>query len=167
MVKLQLLASSKALFSFTAVLGLFLCTGCSTTNSNPEPQREYELITAQDQLVEDVRNTPKEFIVPYTQEQAAWDRVLYFFSQYAGLKTPFITSLSSNIVQITNRHDKSASVPAYFYMIEKFPVAQGVKFRVHCFPNGDRGSRDLAETNARNVARFVKEGRLERSILAG
>jgi len=156
----------------TTGLGFLLAlSGCSAGPSAGTHARhgqvEYELITIEQQIVEAVMASPKEFIVPFSNEQAAWERVLYFFREYADLQTPFITSLASNTIQITNQHDAAKTGKPYIYMVEKFPVSGGMKFRIHCIPNGNRGTRDLADTNARNVARFIRDGTLERSILAG
>jgi len=103
-----------------------------------------------------------DFTVELANGDDAWARALLFISQYTGEKVPNPRALGERRVIITS---EGASADPFIYRVVRFISPRGYRFHVSCEPRLPGGDREVAERNARNVARFIKEGTLELSLL--
>ncbi len=121
--------------------------------------------TVDDQARELIATTQTNFRMNLDEAPAAWDRAKLFFEKYLasdGLGAGVVTKI------VGARWGLSAGLAAsssYVYEVWREDVRDGYKFSVVCKPK-QGVSAQLAELNARNLARFMQDGRLELSLLA-
>ena len=131
-------------------------------------QSTFELVSIEDQAKDAVKSADTEFRVSIAEQEAAWDRAMLFFNQYVIQFKPGAESLPGSGNKLSN---VSSKTDQYHYSVERYVNNFGSVFLVSCRPNRslvglDRSSRQLAQRNAQNLARFIKEGQLELSLLA-
>lgn len=139
-----------------AVFSILLA--CSGTTAN----YEVEHITAQDKALAAVNAMPLEFKVDYRQEAFAWERAQLFFKSYLPGAVPRLRNLprGGTLLQVTAvKHYR------YSYTVEKYPSNRGVVFIVKCKAISPHATSALAQRNAQNLARFIRDGQLERSMI--
>lgn len=153
------------------VLSLFLSAvmsvvGCAAPQppNPPTPHFEVEVETVEAQALAEVLATATTFVVPYEEEQAAWERVRLFLSSYASEQTVSAVRAGGGAVTLSST-PKRGSQDGYRYQIGKRVVSGGLEYTVQAFPVAPHGKRQFAERNARNLARFIRSGTLERSLL--
>ncbi|RMG43092.1 MAG: hypothetical protein D6719_04460 [Candidatus Dadabacteria bacterium] len=154
-----LLMQSKYLLLRLSFVCLVLA-GCGTKKPD-SPRYEVEILTPAEAVLEEVMSTPTEFIVDYDNDPTAWDRIPYFFTRYLGVKMPVVEYLGNNSYRIR----APSGSTKYSYNILKTPESTGFRYRVECIPNQSSAKSSLADRNARNLARFIRDGTLELSLL--
>ena len=121
---------------------------------------EVEFVSLEAARLEEVMASPTTFILPTGEARAAWGRAQLFFDRY---------SEHGSQERPTDSGVTLASRPGvkerYLFSIEQQPHADGTQFQVRCVPIGDSAAPYLAERNAHNVARFVKDGSIELELL--
>ncbi len=152
---------------------LLIIIGCST-----EPRVQIEQIgeydsteapiianmeTPEDAARRELDEVSTDFTVPIQDALTAKERMDLFFSQYLGGKESVDTyqvtrSMGNGVLR------KGAS-ENFRYEVMRRPTPQGYIFMVRCFPSGGRGNRLDAMQNAKNLARFIRDGRLEQTLL--
>lgn len=143
----------------------FCVTGCNSVKVTRPPQYEYEVVTVEEQALENVSKAPLEFVLPYDEDSAAWERSHLFFKSYAS------GSVSEDFdypAPGTTLRSQSGSADKYLYEIERSTSAQGCRYVFHCSLNrADHPTaiQDMSEQNCRNLSRFVREGHLELTLL--
>lgn len=150
--------SSRALlrgFSCLAMAALGACSG----STGPAPARyEVEVQTVEEQALEEVLAAPTDFTVASVEADAAWARAALFFDRYTSTGGVFTSTREAEVLA-------SRGGPAsYRYEVVRAPAGAAYRFQVRCSPRG--GAPSLAERNARNLARFIRDGNLELSLLA-
>jgi hypothetical protein len=121
--------------------------------------------TVDDQARELVANTQTYFQMNLDDAPAAWDRAKLFLEKYLsadGSRAGVVTKIVGARWGLSNG---SSSTGSYVYEVWREDVQDGYKFKVSCKPK-QGASAQLAELNARNLARFIQDGRLELSLLA-
>ncbi len=121
-----------------------------------------EVITVEQQALEEVARTPLTFVVPLLKDEASWERARSFFDLYLGSSPERREPYSVGEYLMTN---SGRGAGRYIYEVERVPEREGMRYTVSCFVHGPDGDAVLAERNARNLARFIKDGTLERSLL--
>jgi hypothetical protein len=129
----------------------------------PTPKYEYEVVTVEQQATADVMATPTRFTVPYSSDAQSWERARLFLGRYTTMSIPQVSAGPSS-VKLSNGSGPSDK-DKYVYQIEKSNGREGVVYVVKCTPRGSGGTPALAERNARNLSRFIKDGHLEVSLL--
>ena len=152
-----------------------LIAGCSSPGklrpraekSSPARSRviSVEVITVEQQAREEVAGTTTKFEIPWSEDDAAWERARLFLTNYGG----GIVEASVGQRNIIGSLGDEASV--FDYQIVRTRGKNGSNYEVTCESRGNvaaTGPGDLsaAELNARNVARFIRTGTLELSMLA-
>lgn len=149
------------------------CVGCSSTEgvrpgsiANLSHASAYEKLeveaTPQDQARAEVLAAPTEFLVAIEQDRFAWERARFFLENYgSGSGVP-----SNAVVKVVGSRRGLSSAPGsspYTYEVFKDFGSDGYRYSVRCLANnGDAGDAAL---NAGNFARFIKDGKLEVSLL--
>ncbi|MBX7144965.1 MAG: hypothetical protein K1X79_10975 [Oligoflexia bacterium] len=142
-----------------------LVGGCSSaTPASPKPPGlEFEIVSPEEQVAQSLAETPKHFIVEYTEAQHAAERVEYFFQNYTSGFKQIQDQGPSAATIITNRAEASGG---YQYTVERTVTAQGFQYIVNCEASGPGAQPAAADRNARNLARFIREGQLEISLIS-
>lgn len=121
--------------------------------------------TLEEQARSEVLSTPTVFNVPFADDPYSWERARFFLENYAGGGVGH----ASAVTKVVADRWSLASNPAathYTYEVTKDAVASGFTYHVSCIA-GVGGESSQAGLNAGNLARFIREGRLEVSLLAG
>ena len=119
--------------------------------------------TPEDQAREEVLAMPTDFEVSLDQDTYAWERARFFLENYgAGTTAP-----ANAVVKVVGSRRGLASSPsqsAYTYEVFKDFISTGYRYSVRCVPGAGRESSE-ASLNAGNFARFIRDGKLELSLL--
>lgn len=155
------------------VVSTITFSGCSTESARPgsiarlSNASAFEKLevaaTPEEQAREEILSAPTEFFVPVEQDRYAWERARFFLENYGSG-----SGASSNaVVKVVGSRRGLSSAPGsshYTYEVFKDFTASGYQYSVRCFSN-DGGAQE-ASLNAGNFARFIREGKLEVSLLA-
>ena len=120
--------------------------------------------TPEQQAKEEVLATPIDFVVPLEQDRFAWERARLFLESYASGDGSQVNAV---VLVVGSRRGLSGppGVSRYTYEVLKEFSGDGYRYSVRCAPSAD-GRSDHAALNAANFARFVRDGKLEVSLLA-
>jgi hypothetical protein len=154
-------------------VSLLVLSGCSAGNlregsiANLSHANAYEKLevaaTPEEQAREEILAAPTEFVVPIEQERFAWERARFFLENYGGGgATP-----SNAVVKVVGSRRGLSSAPGpspYTYEVFKDFLAEGYRYSVRCVTT--QGTASNAALNAGNFARFIRDGKLEVSLLA-
>jgi hypothetical protein len=155
------------------VVSTIILSGCSTdsvrpgsiahlSNANAFDQLEVAA-TPEDQAREEVLAAPTDFFVPVEQDRYAWERARFFLENYgSGSGAP-----SNAVVKVVGSRRGLSSAPGpshYTYEVFKDFTASGYQYSVRCLSTD--GDAQEASLNAGNFARFIRDGKLEVSLLA-
>ena len=123
------------------------------------PKKNYEVISVEAQAIEELEGYPTTFIVDSSTDNDIWLRAKSFFTLY-------VEGASKNSATIL--HSDNNTTDQVLFKIEKKDNGDQVKYIVSCVPKtGSPISTTIADQNARNVARFLQEGKLELSLMKG
>ena len=166
---------------FFSILALLCATGCSSSpKSALKPpsgavasSSTVVVETPQDQALHAIAAAPREFQLNFGEAQYAWERTQIFFSSHTDgaflkMASEGGTSGSENYASITNAPGgrvRSGAKDNFIYDVRKIPVRGGFRFQVNCVPASATGDKNAAKRNALNLARFIKNGELEASLL--
>jgi hypothetical protein len=119
--------------------------------------------TSRDQARQEILETPTTFDIEFEDDQNSWDRARFFLENYIGLPA----DRSSVVTRVVGVRWSLASNPAqasYAYEVAKDATRTGFTYYVTCTP-GSGGNPSQAALNAANLARFIRDGKLEMSLL--
>lgn len=145
------------LIALALVTLLAACSGKTTASKYPS---NIEVVTQLEQSKEEILETPLQFPVALEAESSAWGRARAFFDLYLRPKYPKI-EVREQAHQIQNR-DKSTP---FTYRVARQLGAGEMVFTVSCELQSPSRSADSCDMNARNLARFIQRGVLERELL--
>jgi hypothetical protein len=139
-----------------------IVAACAPTNVQPKPEvvtprYDVEVETMEDQANSAVNASPTSFSVKSAAEDNLyWARASLFFKQYTD-------SFHVN-------KDTVKSVPGqksrFIYEVSRVNEPLATKYTVKCVSGGGiNTSTDVLARNAKNLARFIREGNLELSLL--
>jgi len=134
----------------------------SVQDTTRQPQWEIEVETIEDQAIAEILSTPTEFVVTYSDDHYSWERAMIFLQSHTSKQSFQHISSPQEMVIVSNH---GAMQDNYWYNVEKASHPEGWFYRVKVLPAG-AGSHHLADRNARNLARFIRNGILERSLIA-
>lgn len=128
---------------------------------------EYDLevsATPEDQARQEVVETPTVFAVAFADDPHSWERAKFFLENYIGSSSGH-TSVVTRVVGDRWSLASNPTVQQYVYEVSKDAGEGGYTYQVSCVP-GTGGDQNQAALNAGNLARFIREGKLEVSLLA-
>jgi len=166
------------LLGVAAALSLIvMVVGCSrTTTVRPSAPgsisavvraEEYNLevsATPEDQARQEIVETPTIFTVAFADDPHSWERARFFLENYIGSVAGH-TSVVTRVVGDRWSLASNPTVQQYLYEVSKDFAEGGYTYQVSCVP-GTGGDHNQAALNAGNLARFIREGKLEISLLA-
>lgn len=140
----------------------------------PARQREqqvayqFEQIGPKQQAIEALNSTPTQFVMDFPEDPNSWERAFIFFNKYTARQSIFESDKPVWNSKISNFNAPSDS---FHYEVTRRLEKNGFKYSISCIPNPQLidskvASNDQAALNARNLARFIREGTLEVSLLA-
>jgi hypothetical protein len=140
-----------------SLLAALLC-GCSSAFDTGQGIELIESVDVPGQALSEIISTDTQFMVPHEKNEPAWERARAFFCYYSS--TPGSFQVEDTL--LTNQTEAAAR---FWCEVTRRNAADGVLYTVAC---GDRrdGVGALVDRNARNLARFIQAGILERSLLA-
>lgn len=151
-------------FQAAVLLLVGLCSSCSLTGK-PDSQSifedpRFEVVSPIDQAKEEIAKMPQDFVIPSSDDLYAWERTETFFKSYTKNPNRVRQGSVGTRSAITNR---GVFGERYQFAVTKEEVAQGYRYKVNCFlPPNTAGDCDL---NAKNVARFIRDGYIETTLL--
>lgn len=119
--------------------------------------------TTQDQARDEILSTPTVFDVDRDQDSYSWDRAKFFLENYIGV-TPQHSSVMTRVVGSRFSLVSNPAQEAYTYEVAKEMTKAGFLYSVTCTPSA-KGTAAQAALNAGSFARFIKDGKLEVSLL--
>ncbi|NLF24576.1 MAG: hypothetical protein GX589_02815 [Deltaproteobacteria bacterium] len=148
------------IFKVFALCALAVFCSCSMGAGPSSKALEIERVSVKDQALAEVEATPLEFVIKFQNDSAVWQRAKSFFSLYLEEEAvPGSRDKENHICSGSQRN------PAYRYCIKRAPEKGGMRYQVKCLPLSSKAQPDFAERNARNLARFLRDGTLEVSLL--
>lgn len=121
--------------------------------------------TTQDQAREEILSTPTVFTIDRDQDSYSWDRAKFFLENYIGV-TPQHSSVMTRVVGSRFSLVSNPAQDSYTYEVAKEMTKEGFLYSVTCSPTA-KGTSTQAALNAGSFARFIKDGKLEVSLLPG
>lgn len=119
--------------------------------------------TTQDQARDEILSTPTVFTIDRDQDSYSWDRAKFFLENYIGV-APQHSSVMTRVVGNRFSLVSNPAQESYTYEVAKEMSQEGFLYSVTCTPT-NKGSVSQAALNAGSFARFIKDGKLEISLL--
>lgn len=119
--------------------------------------------TTQDQARDEILSTPTVFTVDRDQDSYSWDRAKFFLENYIGV-APQHSSVMTRVVGSRFSLVSNPAQELYTYEVAKEMTQEGFLYSVTCTPAA-KGTTAQAALNAGSFARFIKDGKLEVSLL--
>lgn len=149
---------------FILTLALLCACGCAASNSQKliyeKEKYQYDVMSVPDVTKQEVLSTPRTFVLDYYENTYAWERAKIFFKEHT---TSFLgeRKISAEKTLLSNIE---SSKDRYAFEVERSKIPEGFKYQINCFMN-ELSGEDRSDLNARNLARFIQKGQLERSLL--
>lgn len=121
--------------------------------------------TTEDQARDEVLASPTVFNVSFEDDVYSWERARFFLENYVGASSGH-SSAVTKVVGSRWSLESNPALEAYRYEVLKDSGDAGFTYRVLCVAGG-AGNQAQAALNAGNLARFIREGKLEISLLQG
>jgi hypothetical protein len=119
--------------------------------------------TTEDQAREEVLATPTVFNVSFEDDVYSWERARFFLENYVGAAAGH-TSAVTKVVGARWSLESNPTLEGYKYEVSKDSVEGGFTYQVVCV-TAETGDPAQAALNAGNLARFIRDGKLEVSLL--
>ena len=164
------------LISCSVFCAALLVSGCATSKvggrSQPgsiaslvrADQHNLEVAaTTEDQARNEVLLAPTTFEVAFADDVHSWERARFFLENYVSGSAGH-TSAVTKVVGVEWSLESNPAAADYRYIVSKHALDGSFAYRVACIP-GTGGVPSQAALNAGNFARFIREGKLEVSLL--
>ncbi len=165
---------ARLFFSFVTASLLFGCSSASMVQPSAPGSisaivkaAEHDLevsATPEEQARQEVVETPTVFNVPFADDPHSWERARFFLENYLGGESGH----ASAVMRVVGDRWSLVSNPGvqpYSYEVAKDVGDGGFTYQVSC-TSGVGGDPSQAALNAGNLARFIREGKLEVSLLS-
>jgi len=120
--------------------------------------------TPQDQAREEVLSMPTEFDVSIEQDRFAWERARFFLENYSGPTGQPHNAVVKVVGSRRGLGSARSEATQYEYEVFKDFHSGGYRYSVNCVARPG-GETQQAVLNAGNLARFIRDGKLEVSLL--
>ncbi len=160
----KLRTASGVLFACASCVCVLFLGACSSEKAGRVPPKlDFEVVSPQEQAIQVIDLTPQSFVVPFSVEALSWERARLFFAKYT--KDPLITELDKSGENLELRAPTAEL--GYSFSVTRMLEQGGYRYKVYCLPNLSKPEATslLATRNAKNLARFIKDGELEVSLL--
>lgn len=143
------------------------CAPAVFTHSRASVAYEFEHIGPKQQAIEAVNATPTQFVVEFPNDPTSWERAFIFFNKYTERQSIYESDKPVWNSKISN---DNAPADSFYYEVTRRLESNGFRYNISCTTNPKHmnsgiNSQDQAQLNARNLARFIRDGTLEVSLL--
>ena len=115
----------------------------------------------EDAALKEIQATPTRFSVSYGDDRYSWERAQLFFGKYITHGKPPLTKIVGKNWTLSNATTQQGK---YNFTVQKIEASKNYEYVVGCTARVGGDTR-TAELNARNFARFIRDGKLEVSLL--
>jgi hypothetical protein len=138
-----------------------LCAGCQNKIGGPEggTYNDIEVVSSRQQVLSEVKATPTKFSLGIPESTYGWERTQLFFKEHTS-RSNFSAGRGSIIILANSKE-----LDPVAYRVEKKNVTLGVEFVVSCMSGNRSISVENLDLACRNLSRFIREGRLEVSLI--
>ena len=119
----------------------------------------YEIESVADQLTSVLEAYPTRFTVPIGEGKQSLERAFFFFKTYTSSFTPGDISATDRNINLTSEKSNDATR----YRVSRVLVKEGFRYSVSASFKKDQTKSAIM---ASNLARFIKDGNLEISLLS-
>lgn len=120
-----------------------------------------EYLSVDDIARKEIEASPLKFSIDLSESRNAWERAQLFLNSYAGGHKELLTANSSRLV--------GNSAQGCTYEVQRHFMKDSYLFEVRCLKPSAEQTSGLsyasADLNARNFARFIRDGMLEVSLI--
>lgn len=152
--------ANKTNISSFVILGYLMLCSCApfiySPSARPKPIA-IEAVSSHDEALLQIQSAPTRFFIDVENNAAAWERARFFLTQYTGPGRVDIQSTADR-EQLTK-----VSESGFRYHISRTFESGGAQYHVICTPTQAGADTTTALLNAKNLARFIREGELELS----
>jgi len=147
------------------ILILSSLIACGQFGGMNKPKLEFEVVGVREQALEALAATPLEFELLPSEDDESWERAHIFLSKYTDKYR--LTNIQGDLVL----NSSPQAGERYSYRVSKHYNGTAYQYNVDCIPNqAGQGTSGFeiapnAQRNAKNLARFIKDGQLEVSLL--
>jgi hypothetical protein len=148
----------------TGALFLILLTGCSVGSNGHSKSvyagdsDSYDVLSISEQLTRELENYPTKFILPVDEGKPSLERTFFFFKNYTSSFSPHNPSTTSRMINFSNDNSRDKIL----YRVSRVLTKQGFRYTVSA---SDLGNPQKSAICAANLARFIKEGKVELSLV--
>lgn len=144
---------NRLLLSFIIILINFHLIGCHANKG-----MTIERTSSQELILEEIEGMPTQFSLDIPSSKAAWVRAVLFVQEH----TKGSAEIEPNKIVSCSNHPENQFV----YRISKNDSEMGATFEITCEPiEKTPANQAAALLNAKNLARFLRNGELELSLL--
>lgn len=163
------------IYTKIVVFALILCS-CSSNSgllSKFPEDVDVDLVSKQEVVKQDILSHPTKFKIPFTDDRDSWARTRYFFQTY--------TKGNPRITDIEFISDEEFRDQRYSYHVLRVPiniddaksrstVTKEYEYTVSCYDlknpvSFSNTKSENVKLRAKNLARFIKGGQLELTLL--
>lgn len=144
------------------LLAIIAVTSCTHQSKWEIVKPEYEVVSSEEQELRLIQDQKLEFYVDSQDLTRSWQRAEIFSEQYLGITPTYVYSISKNKPDSVGLQFSSEN---FSYIVQKEKHGRAFLLRVQCSPKNSKADPSKAELNAKNLARFIKDGRLQLSLL--
>ena len=154
--------SVKARLLSSLTLLLLLCA-CATKPSWEVVKPELERTSSEEQELVVIRQEETSFLLRSDELLLPWQRANLFATQYLGVTPRLAFSSRKNA---PDREGLEFASENYAWMVSKQRRGKAILVSIECTPSTKDADAKKAQLNAQNLARFMREGRLQLALLA-
>lgn len=118
----------------------------------------FEVQSVAEQLKEELNTYPTKFVLPVGEGKESLERAFFFFKTYTSRFTPRELLATEKNISLSNEKSGDKTL----YRVSRVLIRNGFRYTISSSaPNNPKRSAILAA----NLARFIKEGKLEVNLL--
>ena len=161
--KIVELLNLKALLALIPFLSFLQLQACSSKNQEWELVKpEYERISSNEIESQQIEEMPTEFKIRLEQLPKMWERAELFAQQYIGVTPTYVYSSGKGEPDSIGLQFASHN---FSYLVTKRNYRDGTLIQVKCTVKNSSVEPSKALFNAKNLSRFIRDWRLQLTLL--
>jgi len=161
--KTLVILNLKTVISLILALSLLHLTACSKKAQEwVMVKPEYERISSKQLESQQIEEMPTEFNIKLEQLPKMWERAELFSQQYLGVAPTYVYSSGKGTPDSVGLKFSSIN---FSYLVTKRKYLNGMLIKVKCTAKNSSVDASKALFNAKNLSRFIHDGRLQLALL--
>lgn len=153
----------KAVLALVLFISFPQLLACSRKNQEWELVKpEYERISSNEVESQQIEEMPTEFNITLEQLPKMWERAELFAQQYIGVAPTYVYSSGKGKPDSIGLQFVSNN---FSYLVTKRKYRDGILIQVKCTVKNSSVEASKALFNAKNLSRFIRDGRLQLALL--